>query len=70
MMTLRRIPEWVLSLEESHNLFCKVHGTASDLIYAKGVLDSTSPYPSSFNKKQCTIILIKFDFWRDFVCDN
>ena len=45
-------------------LFEAGHGTALDLIYARGVPDTPSPDPISFNIKHCTLNLgcdIKFD---------
>ena len=37
------IPEWVLSIEEIKELYSAGHGTAPDLIYARGVRDSPHP---------------------------
>ena len=34
-----RIPEWILSHEETHELYAAGNGTAPDLIYARGVPD-------------------------------
>jgi hypothetical protein len=45
------------------------HGTAPDLIYAKGVPDTPSPDPTSFNRKQCTLILVEIGFCRDLGYD-
>jgi hypothetical protein len=67
---LRRIPQWILSLEEIKEVFSKGYGTAPDLIYARGVPDSPSPDPSSYDKKNCIIILIEIGLCRDFGCDN
>ena len=65
MAVPRRIPEWVLSLEEIQELYTADHGTAPDLIYARGVPDSPSPDPTSFNKKLCTLIIVEIGFCRD-----
>jgi hypothetical protein len=64
----RSIPEWVLPREEMQELYASGHGTAPDLIYARGVLDSPIPDPSSFNKKLCTLIIIEVGFYRDLGC--
>jgi hypothetical protein len=45
------------------------HGTAMDLIYARGVPDTPSPDPTSFDKKMGTLILVKIGFCRDMGCD-
>jgi hypothetical protein len=66
----RRIPDWVLSHEETQALHAAGYGTAPDLIYARGVPDSTSPDPTSFNKKLCTLIIIEIGFCRDLGCDE
>jgi hypothetical protein len=50
-------------------LFEAGRGTAPDLIYARGVPDTPSPDPTSFNKKQCTLILIEIGFCKDLRCD-
>ena len=49
-------------------LFAAGHGTAPDLIYARGVPDSPSPDPTTFDRKQCTLIIIEIGFCRDFGC--
>jgi len=50
-------------------LFEAGHGTSLDLIYARGVLNTPSPDPTSFNKMQCTLILVEIGFCRDLGCD-
>ena len=55
----RRIPTSVLSLDETHELFSAGHGTAPALIYARGVPDSPSSDPTSFNNTQCILILVE-----------
>ena len=46
------------------------HGTAPDLIYARGVIDTPSPDPTSFDKKQCTLILVEISLCKDLGCDT
>ena len=58
----RRIPDWVISREEIHELYSARHGTTPDLIYARGVPDSPHPDLTSFNRKACTIIVIEIGF--------
>jgi len=50
-------------------LFEAGHGTTPDLIHARGVTDTPSPDPTSFDRKQCTLIIIKIGFCRDLGCD-
>jgi hypothetical protein len=50
-------------------LFEAGHGTAPDLIYARWVPYTPSPDPISFNRKQCTLILVEIGFCRDLGCD-
>jgi hypothetical protein len=65
-----RIPEWILSHTEIQELYLSGHGTAPDLIYARGVPDSPSPDPTTYNKKLCTLIIIEIGFCRDLGCDD
>jgi hypothetical protein len=51
------MPDWVLSREEIQELYSAGHGTAPDLIYARGVPDSPHPDRTSVNKKACTLII-------------
>ncbi len=44
------------------------HGTTPDIIYARGVPDTSSPDPSIFDRKKCNLILIEVGFCRDFGC--
>ena len=39
-------------------------------IYARGVLDSPSPDPTSFERKQFTLIIVEVGFCRDLGCDH
>ena len=64
-----RIPKWVLPHAETQRLFDAGHGTAPDLIYARGVPNTPSPDPTSFNKKQCTLIVIEIGLCGDLGCD-
>jgi len=50
-------------------LFEAGHGTTPFLIYARGVPDTPSPGPTSFDKKQCTLIIVEIGFCRDLGCD-
>jgi hypothetical protein len=42
--------------------------TTPDLIYAKGVPNTLSPDPNSFNKMQCTLIIFEIGLCRDLGC--
>ncbi len=46
------------------------HGTAPDLIYARGVPHTPSPDPTSFDKNQCTLIIVEIGFCIDLVCED
>ena len=50
-------------------LFEAEHGTSPDFIYARGVPYAPSPDPTSFDKKQCTLIIVEIGFCRDLGCD-
>ncbi len=50
-------------------LFEAGHGTSSDLIYVRGVLDAPSPELISFDRKHCTLIIVEIGFYRDLGCD-
>jgi hypothetical protein len=50
-------------------LFDAGHGTSPDLIYARGVPNTPSPDPTSFDQKQCTLIIVEIGFCRDLGCD-
>jgi hypothetical protein len=65
-----RIPEWILPLEVQDSLFSAGHGTAPDLIYARGVPDSPKPDPTTFDRKKCNLLLVEIVFCRDFGCDK
>jgi hypothetical protein len=63
-----RIPDWILPHETQEALLREGHGTAPDLIYARGVPDSPSPGPSTFDRKQCILIIFEIGFCQDFGC--
>ncbi len=50
-------------------MFDAGHGTSPDLIYARGVPNTPSLNPTSFNKKQCTLVIIEIGLCRDLGCD-
>jgi hypothetical protein len=39
-----------------------VAGAAPDIIYARGVLVDPSPDPTSFDRKDCSLVLFKIGF--------
>ena len=63
-----RIPDWKLPHETQEALFRARHGTAPDLIYARGVPDTPSPDPITLDRKKCNLILIEVGFCQDFGC--
>ena len=63
-----RISDWILPLETQDALFAAGHGTAPDLIYARGVPDTPDPDPRTFDRKNCNLILNEVFFCRDFGC--
>jgi hypothetical protein len=65
-----RIPEWILPLEVQDSLFSAGHGTAPDLIYARGVPDNPKPDPTTFDRKKCNLLIGEIVFCRDFGCDK
>ncbi len=68
-----RIPSWVLPSDETKALFEASHGTAPDLICARGrrgILDAPHPDQTNTDKKLCTLILIEVGFCRDLGCDK
>ena len=64
-----RIPDWVLPREETQTMFEAGHDTTPDLIYARGIPDTPSPDPTSFDRKQCTLIIDEIGFCRDLGFD-
>ena len=63
-----RIPEWILPLETQDALVAAGHGTAPDLIYNRGVPDTPEPDPTTFDRKNCTLLVSEIFFCRDFGC--
>ncbi len=50
-------------------MFQAGHGTSPDLIYASGATNAPTPNPTSFDKKQCTLVIVDIDFCRNLGCD-
>ncbi len=46
------------------------HGTSLDLVYARGVPDAFSPDPTSFDKKQYTLIIVEIGLCIGLGCDS
>jgi hypothetical protein len=44
------------------------HGTAPDLIYVRGVANTPTRNPITFNRKKCNLILVEVGFYTDFEC--
>jgi len=40
-------------------------GATPDIIYARGVPVDPSPDPTSFDRKECSLILFEIGFYRD-----
>ena len=60
--------DWILPQEIQDTIFREGHGTAPDLIYARGVPDNSTPDPGTVNRKQCILIIIEVGFCQDFAC--
>jgi len=54
--------------ETQETLFLGGYGTAPDRIYARGVSNTPSPDPNTFDRKKCSLILIEVGFCNDFGC--
>ena len=65
-----RIPEWILPTETQEVLYRTGHGTAPDLIYARGVPHISSPDPSTFDRTKCNLILIEIGLCQDLGCQK
>jgi len=63
-----RIPDWIFPKVAQDALYKAGHGTAPDLIYARGIPDTPSPDPGAFDRKRCNLILIEVGFCRNFGC--
>jgi hypothetical protein len=48
--------------------FQESHGTTPNLIYVKGVPNTPTPYPTTFDRKQCFVITIELRLCRRFGC--
>jgi len=64
--TPTRIPDLIPPHETKEALLRAGHGTAPDLIYARGVPDTPSPDPNTLDRKKCNLILIEIGFCQDF----
>jgi hypothetical protein len=64
----RRVPDWVISPEETEGMFQARHSTTPDLIYARGVPDSP-PRPDLFRQEQCIIIIVEIGHCKEFGSD-
>jgi len=64
-MAPRRIPDWVFPPDETQTMFQAGHGTDPELIYARGIPNSSSTNPIYFDKKQCTLTIVEIGFCRD-----
>jgi hypothetical protein len=63
------MPDWILPPRGTHIRFEAGHGTAPNLIYARGVPNTPSPDPTHFGGKQFTLIIVEIGFYRDLGCD-
>ncbi len=45
------------------------HGTSPNLIYARGIPETPSPDSTSFDRKECTLIIFEIGFCKDLGCD-
>ena len=52
------------------SLIANGHGTAHDLIYAKGEPDIPSSDPAAFDRMQRNFIIVETKFGRDIGCDD
>ena len=55
----RYISAWVLPQDDLDNMMATGAVAAPDIIYARGVQDNPSPDPTSFDRKDCALILFK-----------
>jgi hypothetical protein len=69
MTAPHHIPERIFPIEETHMLFSAGHGTAPDLIYARGCPIYPSPDSTSLNTAQRTPILVEMGFCIDLSCN-
>ena len=59
------LPHWVLPQAASDHLRRHHQGVAPDLLYARGVPNSPTPDPTSFDKSSCSLLLIEVGFCSD-----
>ena len=62
------IPEWVLPASVAQALVSAKQGMAPDLIYARGVPNVPHPENETFNKADCTLLLVEVGFCADLRC--
>ena len=67
-MAPTRIPDWIRPHETQEALFLARHGTAPDLVYARGVPDAPSSDPITFEHKKRNLVLIEVGFCQYFGC--
>ena len=66
----RYIPAWVLPQEDLDNLMAAGARATPDIIYARGVPVDPSPDPTSFDRKDCALILFEIGICRDLGCQD
>ena len=59
------IPPWILSESVTTALRNSGHGVSPDLIYARGVLNSLRTHTITFEKQQCSLLLVEVGFGAD-----
>ena len=59
------IPPWALNEATTAALRDSGHGVSPDLIYARGVPNSPQLHSTTFDKKQCSLLLIEVGFGAD-----
>ncbi len=64
----RYILAWVLPQENLYNLMAAGVGATPDIIYARGVPADPSPHIDSFNRKDCSLILLEIGLCRGLGC--
>ena len=67
---LDRIPDWILPKEAQDAPYKAGHGTSPDLIYARGIPDTSSPDLGAFDRRRCNIVLIEIGSCMDFGCHS
>jgi hypothetical protein len=59
------LPRWVLSQAAFDRLRQQNHGVTPDILYARGVPNSTAPDLSQLDKKRCSLLLVEVGFCSD-----